>query len=133
MLREALVDDESQRKWRRSAHWRRRVVEDSAGCFVRRFSLERKPPRHQPVEENAKRPDVAADIAPFAAQNLGGHVAESARRRGAGAARLFRSVSATALEPSCQPEVQHDRTTRVVHHDVGALQVPVQNPLLVGV
>ena len=91
-----------------------------------RVGLERPPPDEQLVEHDTQTEDVTAPVhpVPFTACLLRGHVGGRA-----GEPR----PRAHVLLTQGQPEVRHERLVRFVEEDVARLDVPVNQPVLVGV
>ena len=94
--------------------------------FRLRVGTERLASDQQFVEDHAQAEDVAAaiDPMPFATSLFGTHVG---RRPGVA------WPLAHVLLPQGQPEIRHERLAALVEQDVARLDVPMHQPLLVGV
>ena len=94
--------------------------------FRLRVRLKRPPSDQQFVEDHAQAEDVAAaiDPMPFATGLFGTHV---------GGRPGVAWPLADVLFPQGQPEIGHERLAALVEQDVARLDVPMHQPLLVGV
>ena len=99
------------------------ICSSSSACE----SATKRPPSHQQfVEDDAQAEDVAAaiDPMPFAAGLLRTHV---------GGRPGIAWPLAHILLPQGQPEIGHERLAALVEQNVARLDVPMHQPLLVGV
>ncbi len=111
-------------------------VDDCRRQITSALTLKRPRARYHLVERHAQCPDVAAPVHLLAAQLFRRHVSQRphrapVRRQSRDRLRcsLHRSGGSQLLR---QPEVHHLAVARLRQHDVGRLDVPVDDPLAVG-
>jgi hypothetical protein len=101
------------------------MMEDGIDDGLVVVSPERKPPGEHFVEHDAERPDIGALVQIAAASLLRRHVGDGAQRRLA----LCEGATATKLG---QPEIHDPGLALRRHHNVGALDVPMDDALAMG-
>ena len=106
-------------------------------CIVSRLTgpLERRAAGQHLVEHDAEREDVAAVIDPDPARLFGRHVRGGAQNDAGIRAGAMnggrRRLAADRLDQLCEAEVDDLGVALLGHHDVGRLQVAVDDALLV--